>query len=161
MNRTQPCRNEDSDQYVKSAEEWVPIPGSIEAIAALSQAGYSVAVATNQSGIARGYYDEAVLEQMHAKMRGLLAKPGGRIDYIAYCPHGPQDDCRCRKPLPGLLNNILQHFALQPGNGCFYLLRSGKGEQTLRTYPDVFDHDDVYADLAAFVAAFLQDQSVP
>ncbi len=189
MNRTQPCRlvildrdgviNEDSDQYVKSEEEWVPIPGSIEAIAALSQAGYSVAVATNQSGIARGYYDEAVLGQMHAKMRGLLAKSGGRIDYIAYCPHGSQDQCNCRKPLPGLLKEILQHFALQPGNGCFvgdsyrdyqaaaaigmpfYLLRSGKGEQTLRTYPDVFDHDGIYADLAAFVAAFLQDQSVP
>ncbi|MEZ5536103.1 MAG: D-glycero-beta-D-manno-heptose 1,7-bisphosphate 7-phosphatase [Thiolinea sp.] len=169
--------NADSDQYIKSAEEWIALPGSPEAIAALSAVGLPVAVATNQSGIARGYYDEAVLEQMHAKMHGLLAERGGKIDYIAYCPHGPQDACSCRKPLPGMLNEILQHFNLRPGDCCFigdsyrdyqaaaalgmpfYLVKSGKGGRTLLQHPDVFDSDCVYEDLAAFVAAFLQGHS--
>ena len=89
--------NEDSDEYIKSPEEYIPIPGSLAAIAKLNQAGYVVVVATNQSGIARGYYDEATLQAMHEKLRQLLTKEGGNIDRIYFCPHGPDDDCECRK----------------------------------------------------------------
>ncbi|MDO7919924.1 HAD-IIIA family hydrolase, partial [Pseudomonas aeruginosa] len=71
--------NLDSDDYIKTLDEWIPIPSSIEAIARLSKAGWTVAVATNQSGIARGYYDLAVLEAMHARLRELVAEQGGEV----------------------------------------------------------------------------------
>lgn len=90
--------NLDSDDYIKTLDEWIPIPSSIEAIARLSKAGWTVAVATNQSGIARGYYDLAVLEAMHARLRELVAEQGGEVGLIVYCPHGPDDGCDCRKP---------------------------------------------------------------
>jgi len=140
--------NEDSDAYVKSVEEWKPIAGSIEAIAALRESGYEVAVATNQSGIARGYYSIEVLDAMHEKLRGLLLKMGSEVGPIAYCPHGPDDDCNCRKPKPGLLRQISEHYQfdlsgaymvgdslrdLQAGAaaGCqCVLVKTGKGEQT-------------------------------
>lgn len=102
--------NEDSDAYIKSVAEWIPIPGSIAAIARLSQAGWTVAVATNQSGLARGYYDEATLAAMHDKLRTLVAEQGGRLGLIVHCPHGPDDGCACRKPLPGLLEQIAAHY---------------------------------------------------
>lgn len=98
--------NQDSDDYIKSVEEWMPIPGSIEAIAALSKAGYSIAIATNQSGLARGYFDLNTLNAMHGKMTQLVSEAGGSIQHIAFCPHGPQDNCDCRKPNPGLLEQI-------------------------------------------------------
>ena len=140
--------NEDSDAYVKSVEEWKPIAGSIEAIAALRESGYEVAVATNQSGIARGYYSIEVLDAMHEKLRGLLLKMGSEVGPIVYCPHGPDDDCNCRKPKPGLLRQISEHYQfdlsgaymvgdslrdLQAGAaaGCqCVLVKTGKGEQT-------------------------------
>lgn len=171
--------NEDSDQYIKSVEEWVPVPGSIEAIAALSQAGYPVAVATNQSGLARGYYDEAVLEQMHDKMQGLLAEQGGRVDYIAWCPHVADDGCDCRKPLPGMLLTILQHYGLRAEDCCFvgdsytdhqaasairmpfFLLRTGKGERTLNCYPDAFAAEVIFDSLGSFVQSFLSKENHP
>ncbi|WNW12611.1 D-glycero-beta-D-manno-heptose 1,7-bisphosphate 7-phosphatase [Pseudomonas sp. DTU_2021_1001937_2_SI_NGA_ILE_001] len=103
--------NHDSDAYIKSVEEWVPIPGSIEAIAALSKAGWTVAVATNQSGIARGYYDLATLDAMHAQLRSLVQAQGGEVGLIVYCPHGPDAGCECRKPLPGMLHDIARHYA--------------------------------------------------
>ena len=103
--------NEDSDAYIKSVDEWIAIPGSVEAIAQLTHAGYSVAIATNQSGIGRGYYDVATLDAMHAKLRDLLTPLGGKIDYIAYCPHLSKDQCACRKPKAGLLQEIGAHFA--------------------------------------------------
>lgn len=102
--------NEDSDAYIKSVAEWIPIPGSIAAIARLSQAGWTVAVATNQSGLARGYYDEATLAAMHDKLRALVAEQGGQLGLIVHCPHGPDDGCACRKPLPGLLEQIAAHY---------------------------------------------------
>src|SRR3546814_4135048 len=83
--------NHDSDAYIKSVEEWLPLPGSIEAIAQLSKAGWTVAVATNQSGIARGYYGLAVLEAMHERLRELVAEQGGEVGLIVYCPHGPDE----------------------------------------------------------------------
>ena len=85
--------NEDSDAYIKSLDEWIPIPGSIAAIARLSQAGWTVAVATNQSGLARGYYDAATLDAMHARLRELVAEQGGEVGLIVHCPHGPDDGC--------------------------------------------------------------------
>ncbi|TDV59900.1 D-glycero-beta-D-manno-heptose 1,7-bisphosphate 7-phosphatase [Pseudomonas sp. LP_7_YM] len=103
--------NEDSDAYIKSVQEWIPIPGSIEAIAQLSKAGWTVAVATNQSGIARGYYDLATLHAMHARLRELVAEQGGEVGLIVYCPHGPDQECECRKPKPGMLLTIAGHYA--------------------------------------------------
>ena len=104
--------NEDSDAYIKSVQEWVPIPGSLEAIAQLSKAGWTVAVATNQSGIARGYYDLATLDAMHARLRDLVAEQGGEVGLIVYCPHGPDEGCACRKPKPGMLQTIAAHYAV-------------------------------------------------
>lgn len=140
--------NQDSDQFVKSLEEWIPLPGSIEAIARLSKAGWTVAVATNQSGIARGHFTSAVLDNMHRKLRELVAEQGGRVDLIRHCPHGPIDGCGCRKPLPGLFRQISAQLAvpldevptvgdslrdLEAGVavGCKpYLVRTGKGRET-------------------------------
>ncbi len=103
--------NEDSSEFVKSVDEWIPIPGSIEAIAALSKAGYTVAVASNQSGVARGLFDIEALDQMHIKLSKLVVSAGGRVDCVAVCPHGPDDGCECRKPKPGLLLQIAEHLA--------------------------------------------------
>ncbi len=102
--------NQDSDDYVKSAAEWLPLPGSIEAIAKLSKAGYTVVVATNQSGLSRGLFGIDELEAMHAKMCQLVEAAGGHIDGIFYCPHLPEDSCQCRKPASGLFEAIAQEF---------------------------------------------------
>ena len=102
--------NEDSLHYIKSTEEYALIPGSCEAIAHLTAAGYCVAVATNQSGIARGYYNEAQLAAIHAKMTTSVIEAGGRIDFVIHCPHMPDAGCSCRKPKPGMLFAIAQHF---------------------------------------------------
>ena len=91
--------NYDSDNYIKSVDEFIPLPRSLEAIARLNQAGYTVVVATNQSGIARGYYNEDTLTQMHAKLSSLLSEVGGEIAAIYHCPHGPDDHCDCRDAL--------------------------------------------------------------
>ena len=102
--------NIDSDQYVKSADEWIPLPGSLEAIAELNQAGYHVTVATNQSGLARGLFTINDLHAMHQKMMDLLAPLGGRVDSIFFCPHVDADQCGCRKPLPGLMRDIASRY---------------------------------------------------
>lgn len=141
--------NQDSDAYIKSLDEWIPIPGSIEAIAQLSKAGWTVAVATNQSGIARGYYDLATLEAMHARLRQLVAEQGGEVGLIVYCPHGPDEGCDCRKPKPGMLRTIAAHYQAELAGVWFVgdskgdleaakavdaqpiLVKTGKGEITL------------------------------
>ncbi|SFP71552.1 D-glycero-beta-D-manno-heptose 1,7-bisphosphate 7-phosphatase [Pseudomonas borbori] len=102
--------NYDSDAYIKSLDEWIPLPGAVEAIARLSRAGWTVAVATNQSGLARGYYDQTALEAMHARLRQLVAEQGGELGLIVHCPHGPDDGCDCRKPKPGMLRQIATHY---------------------------------------------------
>jgi len=102
--------NEDSDDFIKTPEEWLPLPGSLEAIARLNHAGWHVVVASNQSGLGRGLFDVSTLNAMHAKMHKLLAAVGGRVDAIFYCPHGPEDACRCRKPEPGLFEQIAERF---------------------------------------------------
>lgn len=140
--------NQDSDNYIKTLDEWEPIPGSIEAIARLSQAGYKVVVVTNQSGLARGYFDEIALANMHSYMCSLVENAGGTIDAIFYCSHAPSDGCLCRKPLPGMLNQIEEEFSLSVQNAFFIgdsekdidaglakqclpiLVRTGKGTST-------------------------------
>ena len=164
--------NEDSDDYIKSAEEFHFIPGSLEAIARLNQAGYRVAVATNQSGLARGYFDLDTLNTMHGKLRQALAALGGHIELIAFCPHGPDDGCDCRKPLPGLLREIGERLgislagvpvigdtlrdveAARAVGASPILVRSGKGERTL-TNNKGLEGVAVYADLGEAVDALL------
>ncbi len=102
--------NYDSDEYIKSPDEWQPIPGSAEAIALLNQAGYLVAVATNQSGLGRGFYGVDVLIAIHDKMEKHLASVGAHLDAVFFCPHTPDDHCQCRKPQPGLLIQIGKYF---------------------------------------------------
>jgi D-glycero-D-manno-heptose 1,7-bisphosphate phosphatase len=160
--------NEDSDSYVKSLAEWIPIPGSIEAIARLSRHGWIVTVATNQSGLARGYFDQAALQQMHDALQARVAEQGGQVDLIRFCPHGPDDRCDCRKPRNGLFVQIAEHFNIELTGmpvvgdslrdleagiavGCEpYLVRTGKGFQTelkpLPTGTRVFDNLAAVAD---------------
>ena len=102
--------NHDSPSFVKSPAEWVALPGSLEAIARLSQAGWRVVVASNQSGLARGLFSMETLNAMHAKMRHELAQLGGHIDAIFICPHGPDDNCECRKPKPGMYLDIGRRY---------------------------------------------------
>ncbi|HUW28561.1 MAG TPA: D-glycero-beta-D-manno-heptose 1,7-bisphosphate 7-phosphatase [Sulfuriferula sp.] len=105
--------NFDSDHFIKSPDEWKPIPGSLEAIARLNQAGYRVAVATNQSGVGRGLFDMAMLNTIHTKMYKALAQAGGRIDALFYCPHAADSKCACRKPLPGMFLDMAARFNVQ------------------------------------------------
>lgn len=144
--------NDESREYIKSPSEWLPLPGSLEAIAALNQAGYQVVVATNQSGIARGLFDLNMLEKIHAKFRTALAAVGGTISDIFFCPHHPDDNCFCRKPQPGLFWQIREKYNanladvyfvgdsfsdIQAANnaGCKPLLvLTGNGHRALATY---------------------------
>lgn len=141
--------NQDSDAYIKSLDEWIPIPSAITAIARLSKAGWTVAVATNQSGIARGYYDRATLESMHQRLRELVEEQGGELGLVVYCPHGPDEGCDCRKPKPGMLLQIAHHYSADLRGIWFVgdsrgdldaalavdcqpvLVKTGKGERTL------------------------------
>ncbi|MDO6441815.1 D-glycero-beta-D-manno-heptose 1,7-bisphosphate 7-phosphatase [Marinobacter sp. 2_MG-2023] len=169
--------NKYDGSYICSVDEWQPIPGSIEAVARLCKAGHRIAVATNQSGIARGFYGTDVLDAMHGKLEKLLEVHGGSIGFIAYCPHHPDDGCQCRKPLTGLLKQIRDHFKLDDlkgavmvgdsrmdleagvAEGCqSVLVRTGNGKDTerhlkSRSIPgaSVAIHDN----LSAFADAFL------
>lgn len=106
--------NQDSPAYIKSPEEWQPVPGSLEAIAKLCRYGHIVVIATNQSGIARGYFTLDILDAIHKKMLTAIEIAGGHIAGIFVCPHGPQDSCECRKPQPGLLWQIANQFNITP-----------------------------------------------
>ena len=108
--------NHDSDAFIRSPDDWQPIDGSLEGIALLTAAGFEVAVATNQSGIGRALFDEATLAAIHDKMRRQTRAAGGQIGTVVYCPHHPDDGCDCRKPLPGLLERLSQHYE-QPIDG--------------------------------------------
>lgn len=108
--------NQDSDAYIKHPDEWHPEPGSIEAIVKLKQAGWTVAIATNQSGIKRGYYDRATLSLMHQKLQSLLVAAGGeqaKVDWLSFSPYLGEDNSVCRKPLPGMLQAIENRFAVR------------------------------------------------
>jgi D-glycero-D-manno-heptose 1,7-bisphosphate phosphatase len=142
--------NVDSDEFIKSPEEWIPIPGSLEAIARLNQAGYRTVVATNQSGIGRGLFDIGTLNTIHNKMHRALAQAGGRIDAVFFCPHSADAQCDCRKPKAGMLMEIGRRLGVDlagvPAHGDRLrdleaaatvgaqpmLVLTGKGERTLR-----------------------------
>lgn len=108
--------NHDSEEFVKSADEWEPINGSLEAIANLTQAGYKVVVCTNQSGIGRGLYSMETLNSIHEKMHRMVEQEGGKIAAIFYCPHKPDDNCECRKPKPAMINDIIDRFNIDNVN---------------------------------------------
>ncbi|ORU90615.1 MAG: D-glycero-beta-D-manno-heptose-1,7-bisphosphate 7-phosphatase [Cycloclasticus sp. symbiont of Poecilosclerida sp. M] len=145
--------NLDSDEYVKSPDEWLPIDSSIQAIALLHKAGHRIFVATNQSGIGRGYYTTNILHEMHQKMHSIIHQAGGKITDIAFCPHAPEDNCACRKPKAGLLkdlairNSIDLKKALVIGDSLrdlqaadkvganAFLVLTGRGKKTQRDNP--------------------------
>jgi D-glycero-D-manno-heptose 1,7-bisphosphate phosphatase len=165
--------NHDSDDYIKSADEWIPIKGSIEAISRLKKAGYLVTVATNQSGIGRGLFSLKTLQDMHDKLAALLAQRGTQIDGIFFCPHLPTDNCICRKPKPGLLFQIAKQFEIDLKQTVFVgdtfndiqaakmagakaaLVQTGKGMRTIEKY-GFFEDVRVYTDLAHFAREFLR-----
>jgi D-glycero-D-manno-heptose 1,7-bisphosphate phosphatase len=159
--------NHDSDEYIKSPEEWVPIPGSLEAIARLHREGYKVVVVTNQSGVGRGLFDMNMLGRIHSKMLEVVRAKGGEIDAIFFCPHRPEDNCRCRKPQPGLYQEVTERLKVNL-SGVYsvgdserdiivarlvsarpVLVRSGKGKRTLKKSKALADVP-VFEDLAAF-----------
>lgn len=167
--------NRDSSEFVKSTAEWIPLQGSISAIAALSRAGYTVAVASNQSGLARGRFDRNALRAMHRKLRKLVAAEGGHIDRIAVCPHGPDDGCDCRKPAPGLLLRLARHYrsdlagipvigdslrdlqAAASAGARPILVRTGNGRATERALDGELAATEVFDDLAAAASALLRE----
>lgn len=172
--------NEDRDDFVKSADEWEPLPGALEAIARLNHAGWQTVIATNQSGLGRGLFDMAALNAMHAKMNAGLARVGGRIGAVFFCPHAPEDQCTCRKPLPGLYEQIGERYgvdlhkvnvvgdsrrdleAAAAVGARPHLVRTGKGaaltdaqiEQLQQEFPGL----QVHADLAAFAQHLIQHE---
>ena len=163
--------NYDSDQFIKSPDEWHPIPGSLEAISRLNHAGFRVVVATNQSGLGRGLFDMATLIAINDKMHKALAHLGGRIDALFYCPHTADSACECRKPKPGMFTEIGNRFGVDmTGVPCVgdsvrdlqaaaaveaqpILVLSGKGEKTLRD--GVFPANTIIFPDLAFVATAL------
>lgn len=164
--------NEDSDDCICTPEQWIPLRGSLEAMARLHAAGYRLVVATNQSAIARGLLTRERLAQLHAHMTAAVRAHGGDIDAIFVCPHGPEDGCTCRKPAPGLLYQIADRLkvslkgvyfvgdserdvlAARSAKASPVLVRTGKGERTLAT-SSALAGVRVFDDLAAFAGALL------
>jgi D-glycero-D-manno-heptose 1,7-bisphosphate phosphatase len=159
--------NHDSKHYIKSLDEWRPIKGSLEAIARLTQAGYRIVVATNQSGIGRGLLTTRTLFEIHDALQRALGQAGGRVDAFVFCPHAPDAGCACRKPQPGMLLEVARRFNVAPKDLYMVgdaqrdleaaaaagarpvLVLTGKGKQTAaqgRLPPGT----EVFADLAAF-----------
>lgn len=166
--------NRDSANYIKSVKEWHPLPGAIEAIARLHHAGWRVAIATNQSGIGRGYYDHATLARIHYRLLQLVTEAGGEIAHIAYCPHRPDEGCDCRKPRPGMLHTIQHALDLDDLRGSWMvgdslrdidagvragchtaLVRTGNGTGSEAEVHATFSHTWVCNDLPAFVSRLL------
>jgi D-glycero-D-manno-heptose 1,7-bisphosphate phosphatase len=164
--------NFDADDYIKSAEEWRPIPGSLDAIARLVDAGIDVAVVSNQSGLGRGLFDQAALDAINEKMNAGIAAAGGRLAGVYYCPHAPDVGCSCRKPEPGLLDHVARDLGVETFAGVpivgdkasdlalaravggrAILVRSGKGMTTAATLDD--EDVEIYDDLAGVVDALL------
>jgi D-glycero-D-manno-heptose 1,7-bisphosphate phosphatase len=168
--------NHDSDQFIKSPEEWKPIAGSLEAIARLNQAGYRVVVASNQSGLGRGLFCMDTLNRIHAKMHKLVLQAGGRIDAVFLCPHTADSACDCRKPKAGLFRDIASRYHTDltgvPAIGDALrdleaarlvgarpiLVRTGKGLRTLHSEA-MPAGVDVYDNLAEAVRALVDPQS--
>lgn len=168
--------NHDSDAFIKSPDEWQVIPGSAQAIARLSQAGYTVVVATNQSGVARKLFPMSTLNAIHQKMHATVEEVGGNIDAVFFCPHSADDNCDCRKPKPGMLQEIASRYGvalkgvhcvgdslrdLQSGFvlGCVpNLVLTGKGQGTMNK-GGLPPGTQIHSDLAAMVDALLAHNS--
>ena len=168
--------NRARDEFVKSPDEWHPLPGALEAISRLNHAGFHVVLATNQSGLGRGLFDMAALNAVHSCMLKTLAASGGRIDAIFYCPHAPDEGCTCRKPAPGLLHQIQERYGMElqgvpyvgdslrdmqaaESAGCApHLVKTGRHpDVTASLLPQDFPvQTQVHADLAAFVDHLLR-----
>ena len=171
--------NQDSDDYIKSPEEWIPIEGSLQAVARLNRAGYRVFLASNQSGLGRGLFSIETLHDIHRKLVEELERQGGHIDGILFCPHTPDEQCNCRKPKPGLLLEIAhranQNLRGVPVIGDSYrdlqaalsveampiLVRTGKGERTLREHRRELDKILVFDDLAGAVDMLINREAAP
>lgn len=167
--------NRDSKEFVKTVDEWQPLPRSIRAVAALSQAGYTVTIASNQSGLARGLIDRNALRAMHRKLRKLVASEGGHVDRIVVCPHGPDDGCACRKPKPGLLYRLGRYYgadlagvpvigdslrdlqAAVASGARPILVRTGNGRRTEAALRGDFATTEVFEDLAAAADALVRE----
>ena len=170
--------NRDSPDFVKAPDEWVPLDGSLEAIARLTRGGYTVAVASNQSGLARGLFDKPTLGAIHDKMLAAVVAAGGRIDRIEICPHGPDEGCDCRKPAPGLLRRLGRRYGIDlRGVACIgdserdlaaasavgarpMLVRTGNGARTEKSLLERGETVEVYDDLLA-AAQQLLDEGAP
>ena len=167
--------NHESDAFVKSPAEWVPIEGSVEAIVRLRDAGFTVAVATNQSGIARKLLDLPTLEAIHRKFRGLVKDAGGDVGRIVFCPHHPEDDCDCRKPEPGLFLRLSRQYgvplngvpmigdserdiaAAQAAGGRPILVLTGNGEKTAEVFARREELVETYDDLSTAATKIITD----
>lgn len=165
--------NHDSDKYIKNPQEWRAIAGSLEAIARLNQAGYHVVLATNQSGVGRGLFEVSTLNAIHDKMHRALSQIGGRIDAIFFCPHSADAGCTCRKPRPGLLEEIARRFNVDmkgvPNVGdslrdlhaaaavgaAPILVLTGKGQDTMDG-GGLPDGTQIFPDLAAAVRSIVR-----
>lgn len=178
--------NWDSEDFVKTPDEWIPMPGALEAIARLNHAGWRVVVVANQPGLGRGLFEMASLNQIHAKMHKLLAAQGGRIDAVFFCPHAPGEGCSCRKPGAGLFEQIRERYGVELRNvpaagdslrdiqagvaaGCeVHLLLTGQGAQFRdrlacgEPLPEAFPAGTlVHEDLVAFASFILAREAGP
>jgi len=170
--------NHDSDDYIKSPDEWQPLPGSLEAIARLCRADYTVVVATNQAGVGRGLFSQEMLIRIHRKMASSIRDKGGRLDSVFFCPHSPAEQCGCRKPKPGMLLEISDRLgiglsgvpvvgdslrdleAAEEAGAMPVLVKTGRGRLTQEKLSKgelshTLGQTPVYADLAAFTDAVL------
>lgn len=163
--------NEDSPDYIKSPAEWIPIPGSLEGIALLTQHQIDLYIATNQAGVARGKLTIEALQAIHEELQRTVASAGGAIRDIRFCPHHPDAQCHCRKPAPGLLLDLVAKYRLEPTNGYYVgdslkdliaaeaagcngvLVLTGNGRETLKSRPN---HALVFEDLLAFARYLVQ-----
>jgi len=166
--------NRDNPDFIRTVGDWEPLPGSLEAIGRLTRAGWTVVVATNQSGIARGYLTTGELDRIHARMMDAARAAGGRIDAVFYCPHGPDDDCDCRKPRPGLFHQIEARYghplrgvpsigdsardieAARRAGARPILVLTGNGAASLETL-STQGPIEAYDDLAAAVSALITE----
>lgn len=164
--------NSDSENYIKTPDEWIPIPNSLSAMSCLNKLGYTIVVATNQSGIARGYYSLDALEAIHRKMQEELMKVEGHIEQIYFCPHAPDADCACRKPNSGLLSTIFQDFpkafpdatlvgdslrdiqAAQKAGCGAVLVKTGNGRKTIASNKGL-DLIPIFEDLSDYVSRLI------
>ena len=174
--------NEESDDFIRSVDEWVPIPGSIAAIADLSRAGYRVAIATNQSGLGRGLFSREDLQAIHDRLCQMVEERGGSIAGIFFCAHTPDEGCSCRKPATGLLRAIEEALGESASGAAFIgdslrdlqaarafgckamLVRTGRGRATLAALQsgearfEAWEALPVFADLAAAASSILRNR---